>query len=224
MALGRRAGLDFSGDFSSRSAAQMRGGAGAAGNASVADNFSALEDSKVNYTNMGRAHIAAESGKRRAAMAANADVTANGIANLAGVTANKTKYDAQLAATKAKAGAAKTAGWIKAGTSLLGAVALSDESTKDNIQKIDDALTTLRNLRPVTFQYNEEYSAYPEKLHYGFIAQEYRNVMPDHTYTDTYSGKMCIDTSELVSLLVRAIQQLEGRVTRLEVENVLEAV
>ena len=216
-------GLSFS-DFNSRSAAQMQGGAGAAGNASVAENFGALEDSKLRVDKMMQANIAGESAKRRAAMAADASVRANAIANLGAVTSNNIKYDAMEQAAEAKAGAAKGASLVKAGVGLIGSIAMSDETTKDNIQKIDDALTTLRNLRPVTFQYNKEYSAYPEKLHYGFIAQEYRKVMPDHTYTDTYSGKMCIDTSELVSLLVRAIQQLEGRVTRLEVENVLEAV
>ena len=61
-------------------------------------------------------------------------------------------------------------------------------------------------------------------MHYGFIAQEYQKLMPDATYTDSTTGMLCIDTAELIALLVRANQQLEQRVTRLEVENVLEAV
>jgi hypothetical protein len=101
---------------------------------------------------------------------------------------------------------------------------LSDESTKHTIDTIEDALETLRNLRPVTFFYKEEYSSSPERMHHGFIAQEYKEVMPDATYYDESIGKMCIDTSELISLLVRANQQLETRITRLEAKHALEAV
>ena len=49
---------------------------------------------------------------------------------------------------------------------------LSDEETKHTVDEIEDALETLRLLRPVTFFYKEEYSAMPERMHYGFIAQE----------------------------------------------------
>lgn len=94
--------------------------------------------------------------------------------------------------------------------------ALSDETTKNTIENIDDACALLRELRPVSFFYNEEHSESPERIHYGFIAQEYQKVMPDHTYRDMSIDKLCIDTSELVAILVRANQQLQERVTRLE--------
>ena len=42
--------------------------------------------------------------------------------------------------------------------------------------------------------------------------------MPDATYYDESVGKMCIDTGELIALLVRSIQELESRVTRMEAE------
>ena len=101
---------------------------------------------------------------------------------------------------------------------------LSDETTKNTIEKIDDALSQLRNLKPVTFYYNEEYSSSPERLHHGFIAQEYQHVMPDATYFDESTGKLCIDTIELIALLVRGIQQLETRVTRMEAKQALAGV
>jgi hypothetical protein len=56
------------------------------------------------------------------------------------------------------------------------AIGLSDESTKHTVDTIDDALTTLRSLRPVTFFYKEEYSASPERMHHGFIAQEFQKL------------------------------------------------
>ena len=54
------------------------------------------------------------------------------------------------------------------------AFGLSDETTKHTVDTIDDALETLRNLRPVTFFYKEEYSSSPERMHHGFIAQEFQ--------------------------------------------------
>ena len=101
---------------------------------------------------------------------------------------------------------------------------MSDETTKDNVKAIDDALETLRNLKPVTFNYKEEWSTSPERLHHGFIAQQYKEVLPDATYYDEEYGKHCIDTGDLISLLVRAIQQLETRVARMEAKNALAGV
>ena len=104
------------------------------------------------------------------------------------------------------------------------AIGLSDETTKHTIDRIDDALEVLRSLKPVTFYYKEEFSMLPERMHYGFIAQDYAQVMPDATYYDEELSKMCIDTSELISLLVRSVQQLETRVARMEAANALAGV
>ena len=103
-------------------------------------------------------------------------------------------------------------------------IGLSDASTKDNVQAIDDALETLRKLRPVTFNYKPEWSMLPERTHHGFIAQEYKEVMPDASYYDEEYQKHCIDTNDLIGLLVRAIQQLETRVARMEAETALVGV
>ena len=100
----------------------------------------------------------------------------------------------------------------------------SDRTTKNTIEEIDDALKTLRQLKPVSFYYNEDYSSNPERLHYGFVAQDYAKVMPQATYYDEPTGKLKIDTQELIGLLVRSIQQLETRITRMEAKAVLEGV
>ena len=121
----------------------------------------------------------------------------------------------------------KTAGIIGTVGKVVGlglGLALSDETTKNDIRRIEYATETLRQLRPVSFYYKEEYSTSPERKHYGFIAQEYKDVMPDATYYDESLGKMCIDTGELIGLLVRSIQELESRVTRMEAEAALEKV
>ena len=106
--------------------------------------------------------------------------------------------------------------FIKAAGMGAGLLIASDERVKNTIEEIDDACSLLRNLRPVTFYYNEDFSETPERIHYGFIAQEYQQVMPDQTYYDESIDKLCIDTNELIAVLVRAIQQLQERVTRLE--------
>ena len=108
---------------------------------------------------------------------------------------------------------------IKAAGLGAGLLIASDERIKNTIEEIDDACKLLKSLRPVTFYYNEEFSSSPERMHYGFIAQEYEHVMPDQTYYDESIDKLCIDTNELVAVLVRAIQQLEGRIQLLELSN-----
>ena len=147
----------------------------------------------------------------------------------AGMIADATVESAKLQADAAKDSASSQSKGAMIGSTIstvatIGAALLSDESTKNSVEKIENALKTLRELKPVTFYYNEEYSSSPERLHYGFIAQEYQKVMPDATYFDESIGKLCINTNELIALLVRAIQQLEGRLTYLEAVNALTGV
>ena len=103
-------------------------------------------------------------------------------------------------------------------------IGLSDETTKSDVKRIDSALETLRNLRPVTFHYKEEYSSNPERMHHGFIAQEFQKVLPDATYFDDSIGKLAIDTGDIIGLLVRANQELETRIARLEATKALAGV
>ena len=101
---------------------------------------------------------------------------------------------------------------------------LSDETTKFDVKRIDSALETLRNLRPVTFHYKEEFSTSPERMHHGFIAQEFQKVLPDATYFDESVGKLAIDTGDVIGLLVRANQELEARIGMLEAKQALATV
>ena len=220
---GIRTGIGFS-DFTSSTAKQMTGGAGAAENASVAENFKLLRDGAVNFGKQAQQGIAAESLKRQAVTQANASVAANAIGNMAAVEAAEITAEAQKEAAQKKAQGSMFGSIAKAGIGLIGSALLSDEKTKNNIEHIQDALATLRELRPVTFYYNEEYSSTPERLHHGFIAQEYVKHMPDATYYDEDADAMCIDTIELIALLVRSVQQLETKVARMEAQSSLVGV
>lgn len=219
-----RGGLSFSDGFTSRRAGSMSGGAAAAGNVGLAETFGALEATKPDMAGMGATAVEAESYKRRAASAADAGARSDALNAIGSVWRTDRMMSAKEDIAKEQASAATGQAFVKAGVGLLGAVAMSDETTKNSIEEIEDALATLRSLRPVSFYYNEEYSSNPERLHYGFIAQEYKTVMPDATYYDESNGKLCIDTRELIGLLVRAVQQLETKVTRIEAANALVGV
>ena len=149
---------------------------------------------------------------------------------IAGINAKATIASAEAKAEAAEAeGDAAKKGGIISGIASVASAALplalaSDESMKHTIDDLECACDLLRELRPVSFFYKEEYSANPECMHYGFIAQEYQKVMPDQTYRDESLGKLCIDTNELIALLVKANQELESRVRMLEVKNALVSV
>ena len=220
---GIRTGLGFN-DFTSSTAKQMQGGAGAAENASVAENFSILRNGAVNFGEQAQQNIAAESMKRQAVTDANASVTEGYIDFKSAIEAAEIMAKAEKKAAQKKAQGSMWGDIAKTGITLLGTALMSDEKTKNNIEDIQDALATLRELRPVTFYYNEEYSSTPERLHHGFIAQEYAKHMPDATYYDEDADAMCIDTIELIALLVRSVQQLETKVTRMEAQHALAGV
>ena len=160
--------------------------------------------------------------ERVASMNAEANMAQAGIQAASAIE----QAEAQAAAMKAQAGAAKMGGMMSAigGIASAGIGLLSDEDTKHTIDQIENACEILRELRPVTFFYKEQYSAAPERMHYGFIAQEYQKVMPDATYYDESIGKLCIDPTEVISILVRANQELQARVSRLEAKQALAAV
>ena len=141
--------------------------------------------------------------------------------------------DAQLKAKKLENKAMQQAQQKEASGNMFGqvlgaglsiATAFSDATMKHDIEPLEDALTTLRHLKPVTFYYNEEYSSSPERLHHGFIAQEYKEVLPDATYYDESIGKLAIDTGDLIAILVSAVQTLESRVSRMEAANALKGL
>ena len=201
------------------------GGAGAAaGLSSLADNTAALERNKPDWAGMGTNEIRATGIQRRGIRDANTRVMTSKIANEAAVKSAEITAAAKKSAAQSAAKGSMFGSIAKAGIGLIGSIALSDERTKNTIEHIDDALTTLRQLKPVSFYYNEEYSSNPERIHNGFIAQEYAKVLPAATYYDDSVDRLCIDTGELIALLVRAVQQLESRVTRMEAKNVLEKV
>ena len=197
--------------------------AGSAADAvSVGSIYGALRDSAPDYDKIAATAATNRAQERVAAMNAEATMTQAGISAAGTVKA----AEEQAEGMRAQAGATKKAGMMSAigGIAAAGIGLLSDEETKHTIDELEYACDILRELRPVTFFYKEEYSAHPERMHYGFIAQEYQKVMPDATYFDGATNKLCIDPIELISILVRANQELQSRVTRLEAKQALVSV
>ena len=198
----------------------------AAGMVDLAGAFQAQRRNAPKFDELYATGIANRSNERSGIMEAKAAIIGQGMAANAAVESAELLADAQVKAAKAQASAAGQSATMSGIGSIIGAglSLFSDRDTKDNIERIEDALTQLRQLKPVTFNYKPEYSTSPERLHYGFIAQEYKEVMPDATYFDESVQKYCIDPVELIGLLVRSVQQLEERVQYLEATKALAEV
>ena len=206
------------------SASSGAGIADAAGLSTLPSAFDSISQ-RTNYDETGAGLYASEQAEDRAFFRGAGDIISR-------ATRNKYALEAQKSLNKAndKANTSNTFGAIaSAGLQTALQVGLpivlgSDRDIKHTIDELDDAMYLLRELRPVTFFYKEEYSSSPERMHYGFIAQEYQKVMPDQTYYDESIGKLCIDPVELIGVLVRAIQQLDTKITRLEAKAALAGV
>ena len=189
----------------------------------LGNSYGSLRKTATRFDELAQTSIANRAAERATATQMEAQAHATGLSTMAEVKSAKMIAEAQEDAAKAQARGSMMGSAFGAIGSI-GAALLSDESTKHTVERIEDALATLRDLKPVTFYYKDEYSMTPDRMHYGFIAQDYSKVMPDATYYDEELGKMCIDTSELISLLVRSVQQLETRVARMEAANALVGV
>ena len=213
-------------DFTAPTTGVTSGGyAGAAGVVDVADSFAAQREKAPKYDDISAMAMQAQSAEKRAAMEAESDVMAAGIQAVGQAKASQMSAEASMAAADKAAGASKMSSALGAIGTIGGAlIGLSDETTKFDVKRIDTALETLRNLRPVTFHYKEEFSSSPERMHHGFIAQEFQKVLPDATYFDDSVGKLAIDTGDVIGLLVRANQELEARIGMLEAKQALATV
>lgn len=204
---------------------QAGGYAGAMSNAQLGQILNELSRKSPDYAAMQANSLAGQGAFERANMDIISNLHQRGIIGDKQNEAKEIVADARTSAAgdvKRNAGLGTVLNFAGQAAGL--AIGLSDETTKTNIEPIENALEILRNLKPVSFHYNEDYSCTPERLHYGFIAQDYAKVMPDATYYDESINKLAIDRGELIGLLVRAIQQLEGRITRMEAKQVLEEV
>ena len=109
---------------------------------------------------------------------------------------------------------------------------LSDKRIKTDINDLADGLDIVKQLRPVTFKYNDttedqdgkkEMGAADDKIRYGFIAQEVETVAPHYVETSTrkinnkeVDDFKSLSTTRMIPMLFKAIQELEARIETLE--------
>ena len=198
----------------------------AAGVVDVGKNFAAMRDKAPRFDQLSAEAMKNASDEKTAAMNAEASVLGTGMQAYGQTKGAAIQAEASIKAAEKEAEASKQSSMMGAigGIASAGLSLLSDETTKYDVKRIDTALETLRNLKPVTFHYKEEFSSSPERMHHGFIAQEFQKVLPDATYFDDSIGKLAIDTSDVIGLLVRANQELEARIGMLEAKQALATV
>ena len=220
---GSKTDVDFA-PMDLRSGASGGNYSAAASAVDVGNTFSSMRAKAPRFDQLSAEAMKNQSAEKQAAMNAEANVTAAGMQAYGAGKQSQMQAQATIQAAKAQADAQKSAGMMGAigsiGSALIG---LSDESTKTAIRPIESALEKLRALHPVSFYYKPEYGDHTRK-HHGFIAQQYNTVLPDATYVEEISGKMCIDPVDVISLLVRGHQELETRLARMEAKLALQAV
>jgi hypothetical protein len=80
----------------------------------------------------------------------------------------------------------------------------SDRRLKTEIAPVEDsALAKIMKLQPVEYQYINR----PFKKHYGFIAQDLMEVIPE-AVSENAEGFLAIDNNQILAVLVKAIQEM----------------
>jgi len=98
--------------------------------------------------------------------------------------------------------------------------AISDVNVKKNIADLSYGLSSVMELRSVFYNYNDDKDECPKRL--GFIAQEVETVLPELVHSNSY-GKidgeptlLSLDVTNMVPVLVKAIQELSAKNSDLE--------
>ena len=199
----------------------------ASGAVDVNNAYAAQREKAPRFDQLSATAMGTQSAEKQAAMTAEGEAWGDGITAIGQAKVGQMTAQASIKAAEAQAEATKSSA-IMGGIGQIASAGLgllsSDETMKTDIKRIDSALEKLRNLKPVTFHYKEEFSTSPERMHHGFIAQEFQKVLPDATYFDESVGKLCIDTGDVIGLLVRANQELEARIGMLEAKQALATV
>jgi hypothetical protein len=102
----------------------------------------------------------------------------------------------------------------------------SDARVKENIHKIEGSLAVIEQLRPVSYNYKNDYVRDNQAMagmQRGFVAQEVKEVLPEMvtTCTESFAGKTIKDfhllnTSDLTPFLVAAMQEQQELIRKLE--------
>ena len=108
---------------------------------------------------------------------------------------------------------------------------LSDSRLKKDITTLTDGIDIVKQLRPVTFKYDDssleedgsKTLGANDTTRYGFVAQEVETVAPQYVVSkegkvkgETVSDLKSLSQTRMIPMLVKAIQELEARIKTLE--------
>ena len=92
-------------------------------------------------------------------------------------------------------------------------IAFSDESVKDNVKTIENALDKVNNMRGVTFTRNDEEDK--ERVYAGVIAQEMEQAFPEVVFENP-NGTKAVAYPNIVSVLIEAIKEQQIQIDELK--------
>ena len=96
----------------------------------------------------------------------------------------------------------------------------SDRKFKKNIETIDSAVDKITNIKGVSFEWKtSEYQdhGFPEGRHYGVIAQEVEEVLPE-IVKEGPDGTKAVSYTELIPILTEAIKEQQKQIENLQSE------
>ena len=111
-----------------------------------------------------------------------------------------------LAGTGSRAVIAATDGTLSA--------PVSDLSVKQNIVPIGYGLNEILKMNPIWYDFIDEYKNNGEGRQNGNIAQEMKEIIPEAVFTTPSTGKMGIEYSQLHAVYIKAIQELNEKLVR----------
>jgi hypothetical protein len=97
----------------------------------------------------------------------------------------------------------------------------SDAKFKKDVETIKSSLSVIEQLRGVSYKWKtDEYKEkeFSEGTHYGVIAQEIEQVLPDIVKTDD-EGNKAVNYTELIPVLIEAIKELKADIETLKAKN-----
>jgi hypothetical protein len=102
----------------------------------------------------------------------------------------------------------------------------SDQRLKQDVKGFTDGLSTVREIKPVTFHYNAESGYDPAPEYVGVLAQELRNVAPymvHETQLTNSAGRtgdyLAVDLGAMDFVLVNAVKELDADLQATRAEN-----
>lgn len=96
---------------------------------------------------------------------------------------------------------------------------VSDQRLKKNIQPLNNVLKDLQQLNIYTFEYNRTIKGIylPEGMHYGFMAQELKDVYPQFAVMNK-NGYYAVNYQEMIPILVQGMKEQQKEIDELKRE------